>query len=67
MTPSQRIAALKRMVDEHGAAQVSAWLGYRDTRAVKIWIKNKRIPGLRIRRVDAIINFHTQKDDNANH
>lgn len=46
---------LKAFVDLHGAAQVSVWLGYRDSRAVSQWITRNEIPKARIELVKALL------------
>lgn len=49
------VKKLERMVHAHGAAQVSVWLGYRDTRAVWQWIQREEIPKARVDLVKTMI------------
>ena len=38
------IELLRDIVSRHGIAQVSVWVGYKDTRAVAHWLERGRIP-----------------------
>jgi hypothetical protein len=49
---------LGKLVERHGAAQVSVWLGYRDSRAVSVWVATKRIPPPRIELVKSVVKKH---------
>ena len=49
------VKQLKSFVDLHGAAQVSVWLGYRDSRAVSQWITRNEIPKARIEMVKSLL------------
>lgn len=46
---------LERLVNIHGAAQVSVWLGYKDTRAIRQWSQRKTIPAARVDLVESVI------------
>lgn len=49
------LANLERLVQIHGAAKVSVWLGYRDTRAIRQWSQRKAIPPARVDLVESIL------------
>lgn len=49
------LKSLRRLVAIHGAAQVSVWLGYRDSRSVNTWLATKRIPKARTALVEQIV------------
>lgn len=49
------VKKLKSFVDLHGAAQTAAWLGYRDSRAVSMWITRNEIPKARVELVKQLL------------
>ena len=50
-----RLAGLKKVIKRKGYAFVADALGYRDTNAIKKWIKRKRVPRIAQDRVDTFL------------
>ena len=55
MSNDATIKKLGKLVGRYGAAQVSVWLGYRDTRSINVWLSTNKIPKSRIELVQSIL------------
>jgi len=55
MDQEKLVIALRELVDLHGAALVSVWLGYRDARSIGVWLSSNNIPRVRRKRVEALV------------
>lgn len=55
MSNASLLRRLRKLVDQHGSAQVSVWLDYKDSRSIGVWLSSGKIPRARIERVRSVV------------